>query len=414
MIISIFSGCAAFRRICLVLAIQSFCSWMLVAALPIIVAARFGAGAELIGSLALRLLPRILFAPLAAALIRKAGPRVPVLCAIAGVATAIPAVTLAPNAVTVQAIILLIGLADTVIAPGLLTLRSASVPPGRNMEANTAFQAIDRFAKIFGPPAAGLAAAMASISATLLVLALGHLIAATLLVPRPPGSSDPREPTVSPTRNTWREAFAIMRGNPLLWALLIPAFGYMVSLGALQPFLLWLNRDQFHLGPEMWTMLLGAQGAGALLGVFVSNCIAKTLIDTRTLLLAYLFASLLEGISTFMLIFAPSHGAAMALLIVGGVPEMIAFATYFTLVQRCLCLERQVLFYALSLPLMDLGLMIGVLSGAMHASGPMTLGQFWLFACACTVLPVLPFLKWRKRAGRHRAAAQDQKHQRQP
>lgn len=43
----------------------------LVAALPLLVTERFGIGAELVGSLALRLAPRILFAPVAANLIRR-------------------------------------------------------------------------------------------------------------------------------------------------------------------------------------------------------------------------------------------------------------------------------------------------------------------------------------------------------
>lgn len=406
-------GSAAFRRISLVLVVHSFGSWMLVAALPLIVAARFGAGAELIGSLVLRLLPRLLFAPLATALIRSTGPRIPVLCAIAGIAAAIPGLALAPDAMTFQAIVILIGLADTVIAPGLLALRAASVPPGRNMEANTAFQAIDRFAKIFGPPATGIAAAATSISTTLFALTLAHVVAASLLL-RHAGNQPPRAPSVSGTLNFRQEAIAIMRDNPLLWALLLPALGYMVSLGALQPFLFWLNRDQFHLGPEMWTVLLGAQGLGALLGALVSNRLARALNDMGTLLIAYLVASLLEGISTFALIFAPNHGTAMALLIIGGMPEMVAFAAYFTLVQRCLSLERQTVFYALTLPLMDLSLAIGVLSGAMHTSGFMSLGQFWLFASACTVLPVLPFLGWRGRIVDRQMAAPSQKDQRRP
>ncbi|WDZ76197.1 MFS transporter [Ensifer adhaerens] len=389
-------GAAAFRRISLVLVVHSFGSWMLVAALPLIVAARFGAGAELVGSLALRLLPRILFAPLAAALLRRTGPHIPVRCAIAGIAVAIPGLALAPDAITLQAIVFLIGLADTVITPGLLTLRAASVPPARNMEANTAFQAIDRFAKIFGPPATGLAAAATSISATLFALALGHIVAAALLL-RHAGNRQPCAPSVSNAPNFRQEVITILRDNPLLWALLLPALGYMVSLGALQPFLFWLNRDQFHLGPEMWTVLLGAQGLGALIGALVSSRLARVLTETRALLLAYLAASLLEGISTFALIFAPDHGTATALLIVGGIPEMVAFAAYFTLVQRCLSLERQTVFYALTLPLMDLCLAAGVLSGAICTSGLMSLGQFWLFASACAVLPVLPFLGWRGR-----------------
>ncbi|HEV7307727.1 MFS transporter [Ensifer sp.] len=395
MTVSSLWGCATFRRVSLVLAVDSFSSWMLVAAIPLVVATRFGAGAELVGSLALRLLPGILLAPFVASLLQRVGPRLPILCAFSATALAIPGLAFAPDTLTLQAIVVVIGVADAVVTPGLLALRSAVVPAGRNMEANTAFQAIDRFAKILGPPAAGLLIASTSMPVTLLALAFAQLAAAFLLMFEPAGMPKQRKPAPSGGPTFAREVVAILRETPLLRALLLPAFGYMVSLGALQPFLIWLNRDQFHQGPEMWTLLLGAQGAGALIGAFVSHRLAGALTQTQSLLRAYLVASLLEGLSTFALIFAPNHLVASGLLIVGGIPEMIAFATYFTLVQRLLPLERQTMLYALTLPLMDVFLIVGILSGALHASGLMTLSQFWLFASACAVLPVLPFLRWR-------------------
>lgn len=388
-------GDAAFRRISLVLTVDSFCSWMLVAALPLVVATRFGAGAELVGSLALRLLPSLLLAPIVAALLRRSGPRLPVLCSLLLTAVAIPGLSFAPDAMTVQMTVLVIGAADAVITPGLLMLRAAVVPAGRNMEANTAFQAIDRFGKIFGPPAAGLAAASTSIEATLAALALAQIAAALLLVLQPRDRQVQENAAPSHASGFGREILAMFRENPVLWALLLPAFGYMISLGALQPFLFWLNRDQFHLGSEMWTLLLAAQGAGALIGAIVSHRLAGALTSTQALLRAYLISSLLEGLSTFALIFAPNYLVASALLIVGGIPEMIAFATYFTLVQRCLPLKRQAVFYAVSLPLMDACLIAGIVSGGLYTSDLVTLGQFWLFASACAVLPVLPFLAWR-------------------
>lgn len=386
-------GDAAFRRISLVLTVDSFCSWMLVAALPLVVATRFGAGVELVGSLALRLVPSLLLAPIVASLLRRSGPRLPVLCCLSVTAIAIPGLAFAPDA-TLQMIVLVIGAADAVITPGLLMLRAAVVPAGRNIEANTAFQAIDRFAKIFGPPAAGLAAASTSIMTTLLALALAQIGAALLLGLQP--RDKPVQENAAPSHASafGRETIAMFRENPVLWALLLPAFGYMVSFGALQPFLFWLNRDQFHLGPEMWTLLLAAQGAGALIGAVVSHRLARALTSTQALLRAYLLSSLLEGLSTFALIFAPNSLVASGLLIVGGIPEMIAFATYFTLLQRCLSLERQAVFYAVSLPLMDACLIAGIVSGAFYTSNLVTLGQFWLFASACAVLPVLPFLAW--------------------
>lgn len=390
-------GSAVFRRISLVLIVHSFCSWTLVAALPLVVAARFGAGTELIGSLALRLLPRILFAPIAATLLRRIGPHLPALVALTGIAAAIPGLAFAHELVTLQAIVFLIGLADTVVTPSLLTLRAAAIPGSRNMQANAAFQSIDRFAKIFGPPMAGLMVATTSLQALLFALALGHAVVAILLAFHRDSGKQSQKATTKPPPPFGTEAIATLRENPLLFALVVPALGYMISLGALQPFLFRLNRDQFHLGPEMWTVLLAAQGAGALLGAWVANRLAKVLVGTHALLLGYLVASLLEAATTFALILAPNHATATVLLIIGGIPEMVAFAAYFTLVQRCLGLERQAVFYALTLPAMDLCLAIGVLSAAMHSSGLMTLGQFWLFASACALLPVLPFLGRRRR-----------------
>lgn len=369
---------------------------MLVAALPLLVAQRFGTGAELVGSLALRLAPRILFAPVAAGLIRRFGPRLPVCAGLIVTALCLFALAAIERAGTLQVVVLAIGLADTLVVSGLLALRAAAVPAGRNIEANTTFQTIDRLAKIFGPPAAGLLLTVTSAPAAFLALASGHLVAAIVLGHGvgEPGQTRPR-PGPATKSGLLRETAATMRENPLLWALVLPALGYMISLGALQPFLFWLNHDQFGLGAAMWTMLLAAQGTGAVIGALVSTRLAKTLVDAQSLLTAYLVASLLEGVTTLALVFAPTHTLATVMLIIGGIPEMVAFAAYFTLIQQRLSLERQAIFYALSLPLMDLFMVAGVLTGTLHSGGWMTLRQFWFVASAGAILPVLPFLAWR-------------------
>lgn len=388
----------AFRRVGFALAFYSFCSWMLVAALPLLVAQRFGTGAELVGSLALRLAPRILFAPVAAGLIRRAGPHTAVSTGLIVTALCLFVVAAFEHAGTLQIMVLIMGLADTVVVPGLLALRAAVVPAGRNMEANTAFQTIDRLAKIFGPPAAGLVLTIASPALAFPALAIGHLLAAIALGWGNVAAGQKRlAPDPAHTTGLFRVAAATLRENPILLALVLPALGYMISLGALQPFLFWLNHDQFGLGPSMWTALLAAQGAGAVLGALVSSRLARTLIGTPSLLTAYLVASLLEGVTTLALVFAPSHALAAAMLIVGGIPEMVAFAAYFTIIQQRLSLERQAVFYALSLPLMDLFMVAGVLTGILHSAGWMTLQQFWFVASAGAILPVLPFLVWRPR-----------------
>ncbi|OCP38216.1 MFS transporter [Ensifer sp. LC163] len=387
---------AVFRRVGFALTFYSFCSWMLVAALPLLVAQRFGAGTELVDSLALRLAPRILFAPVAAGLIRRFGPRFPVCAGLIVTALCLIALAVVEHAGALQIVVLAIGLADTIVVPGLLALRAATTPVGRNMEANTTFQTIDRLAKILGPPAAGLMLTITSPALAFPALAGGHLVAAIALCRGIVASWQMSlEPELAARSGLLREATATMRENPMLWALVLPALGYMISLGALQPFLFWLNHDQFGLGPAMWTVLLAAQGTGAVIGALVSNRLAKTLVDAQSLLTAYLVASLLEGVTTLALVVAPNHALATAMLIIGGIPEMVAFAAYFTLIQQRLSLARQAVFYALSLPLMDLFMVVGVLAGTLYSDGWMTLRQFWFIAGASAILPVLPFLAWR-------------------
>ncbi len=384
---------AAFRRVGFALTLYSFCSWMLVAALPLLVAQRFGTGAELVGSLALRLAPRILFAPVAAALIRSAGPLAPVCAGLVVTALCLVVLSSVAHAGALQVVVLAIGLADTIVVPGLLALRSTVVPVGRNMEANTAFQAIDRLAKIFGPPAAGLIVTAIAPAFAFAALALGHLLAAIVLFTGIAAAGQMRaEPPIAAKAGLFREAMAMMRESPVLSVLVLPALGYMISLGALQPFLFWLNHDQFGLDASMWTTLIAAQGAGAVLGAWIASRLARKLISEGSLLTAYLVASLLEGITTLALVFAPTHTLASIMLVLGGIPEMVAFAAYFTIIQQRLTLERQAIFYALSLPLMDLFMVAGVLTGMLYGSGWMTLRQFWFLASTAAILPVLPFL----------------------
>ena len=376
---------------------------MLVTAIPLLVAQRFGAGPELVGSMALRLLPQIVLSPLAATLIRKVGARN---CAVAGGAiTAVASVGLvfAQAAWTFHAMVLVIGLADTLTSPALLVLRASVVPPGGNMAANTAFQAIDRAAKIFAPPIAAVLFVAIGMAPTLFALSIGHAAAGVLLfmTARQVVAESDEEDAASPF---FRDALGMMRAAPVLWALVLPAFGYMITVGALQPFLFWLNQDRFHNGPSMWAVLIAAQGVGTLLGAIMANWIGRRSGEMGLLLTVYLVASLLEGLTTLALAYMPSHGWAVVMLIVGGVPEMVAFAAYFTIVQLRLSIARQALFYALTLPLMDAFGLVGIMAGTAYTSGFVTLQQFWIGAAACAILPVLPFFLLRPASDGRRKA----------
>lgn len=164
------------------------------------------------------------------------------------------------------------------------------------MEANTVFQAIDRGAKIFGPPIAGGLIPAAGMHGTFFIIATGLLVALLLLAFSLGRISGEGKVLRQEETNTFGADLLAMLNDRVLWALVIPALGYMIAVGALTPFLFWLNQDQFRLAPEQWTLLLAAQGVGALLGAVLASFLGKRLHSLQALLLAYFLASLLEAL----------------------------------------------------------------------------------------------------------------------
>ena len=90
----------------------------------------------------------------------------------------------------------------------------------------------------------------------------------------------------------------------------------------------------------------------------------------------------------------------MVLLILGGIPEMLAYATYFTLVQERLPFERQVVFYSMQQPLLDVAFVLGVAAAELHAAGAIALTAYWAMLSLFSTLPVLPLLAAHVCAGR--------------
>src|SRR5882762_10503649 len=63
----------SFRSLWLAILLANLGSWSVLAALPILVADRYGAGAALVVSLGWRILPKIALAPVSGALLRRVG-----------------------------------------------------------------------------------------------------------------------------------------------------------------------------------------------------------------------------------------------------------------------------------------------------------------------------------------------------
>jgi MFS family permease len=391
----------SFRSFWLALVCYNFGNWCVVATLPILVAVRFGAGTELVISLGMRILPRIALAPLAGVVLRRAGAaRVAGSAMVAmGVLTAM--LPWCATFVLLQAVILAIGVLDVFVGPALLTLRSPVTPRGAEMASNTLFFSADRLAKFAGPAIGGLAVTAGFKIPYLAIAGLTILAAIPIARIRLPATADR---TTAASGNhilaVFREFRDMLRDDAILVAILVCAVPYMVTLGGMRPFLFWANAEWFGATDAAWTMLLTAQGVGAVAGALVSGVFSRSLLRAMSVYELLLVTSLMEGVLHIALLFAASTTQAMVLLLLSGIPEMLAYATYFTLVQERLPHERQGVFYSIQQALLDGAFVLGVAAAELHAGGVLTLTGYWATLSLFSTLPVLPLLAAHLRAGR--------------
>src|SRR6185437_16701517 len=184
---------------------------------------RFGMGTELVVSLGVRILPRIILAPLAGAVLRRAG-----VARVAGFAMAAMGILTAllpwcGRFVELQAVILLIGILDVFIAPALLTLRSPVTPPGFEIASNTLFFSADRIAKFAGPAIGGVAITT-GFAATYLAVAAVTVLAALPIARIRGGAATadvPSRVSGGHILTVLRDFCGMLRGDPVLAALLM-------------------------------------------------------------------------------------------------------------------------------------------------------------------------------------------------
>jgi Major Facilitator Superfamily len=399
-----------FRRFWLALLSDGLGTWCVIATLPILVAERFGAGSELVISLGLRIAPRILLAPASGAVLRRYGAR-----RVAVVATGATGVltTLLPwchDFVVLQAAILALGTMDVCVNPALLALRTPVTPHGLEVTGNSLFFSADRLAKLAGPALAGLAIT-AGFTIAYLCFGIALLLSAGIIQLLPASTladdADMRPPAndTEPLQGmgmlaVLRDFAAMLRHDPVLIALLLCAVPYMVTFGGMRPFLFWANAEWFGASNDTWTVLLTAQGVGGIVGVLLSGFFSRAMLRAMSVYELMLLASLLEGLSHVALLFATGTTSAVVMLILGGIPEMLGYATWFACIQDRLRPDRQALFYSMQQPLLDSAFALGVASAGLHAQGLMTLSAYWAVLSLFSTLPVVALMATHLRAGR--------------
>ena len=326
-----------FRALWLALLCNNLGNWCVIAALPILVAERFGAGMILVISLGLRIVPKIVLAPVAGGLLRRFGAARTAGTAILTIAALTAILPWCHNPILLQAVIGTTGTLDLFVLPGLFSLRGPVTPPDLEMASNTLCTMADRAGKVMGPALGGLALAAGFIPA---FAGFAVLIAASAIpvfrLAVPPEAPAARGPAGSLTE-FWR----IVRTDRQIAGLLIAGLAYMIMLGGLRPFLFWANRDWFGASDTAWTGLLVTQGAGALASaVFLSRLLSG--MSAYTLTLA---AGILEGAIHLALLFAQTVTQAIVILAVAGIPEIVSTSAWFTALLYRLAPGQQAQFF---------------------------------------------------------------------
>jgi hypothetical protein len=389
----------AFRGFCVALVCYDLGTWCVIAALPVLIAERFDSAGALVIGLGIRILPRIVLAPLAGVVLRRMrADRV----AFWGMGASGLLTALLPwcaKFVTLQLVIVTIGILDVFVMPALLTLRTPVTPRGLELASNTLFFSTDRLAKFAGPAIGGLMVTIDPAAAFAGFAALMILAAVALACIPAHDCTEPDEATSAKT-GVLHDFAAMLRADPVLVGLLICAVPYMVTFGGTRPFLFWANTEWFGASDRAWTLLLAAQGVGAIVGSLVSGVSGRALQRAMSSYELMLVTSLFEGLLHVALLFATDSTTAVLILILGGIPETLAYASYFTCVQERLPAHRQAVFYALQQPLLDVANLLGVTSAELHAQGALALGTWWALLSLFSTMPVLWLLGQHLRAGR--------------
>ena len=390
-----------FRALWFALLCANLGSWGAIAALPILVAERYGAGSALVLSLSWRILPKIVLAPVSGMLLRRFGaPRVACLALLieAMLTAALPA---CGDFVTLQADIAGIGALDVFVMPSLLSLRGSVTPRGLELASNSLCAIADRIGKAIGPPVGGLAVTFGFVPAFLgFAIAIGIAAVPVAGLPRPLSEVPSRDwSLVTLPAEFWN----MLRGDRVLVGLLVCAVSYMVMIGGLRPFLFWANRDWFGATDTAWTGLMAAQGVGAVIGALATGTFNRALLRRASAYTLTMVTQIIEGSFHVLLVLCPEGSmgtwVAMAVLALAGISETISTATWFTALQQSLSPDRQGLFFAFTSPLWDIAYVVGVLSAGLHASAMLDLAPWWMIVCLTATLPILPLLIWDARRG---------------
>lgn len=361
---------------------------MMFIALPLLMVERYGLGVETGVVLALALLPQLLFAGLVSAAIHRFDARrVAIVSALASAAV----VVLFPLSMTVLEVGVLAFVTGSTFlfgVPARMALRPRVMLAGSEVRGNSLIVGGERLAMTLGPAlGASLVAfggirdiffadAIALVGGGMLLLGIagveGYDPAAFDAAPAEVGAWSHRL-FVAPVTE-FRE---MLRGEPLVTALTVTAFGYVIAVGAGR--LLLVDRAKAVFGANSSLgYLVAAMAAGGVTGAIIAGHLGA-LRQGRL----YVAGNICEAACWPVAALAQGKVVVLAAMFVAGVFESIATVVYFAEVQTRLSAVAVGNYYALLIPLTQMCAMLGVIGGSalLALGGALPLG----IAMACLI-----------------------------
>jgi MFS family permease len=381
-------------------AIYSSANWMSIGLIPLMISKFFGHEDEFILALFIRLLPKLLLGKFIARLLCKKNPiLILISCALF---LAIINITLPflYNYLFFLVFLFLIGIIDICVIPTLLLVRSILIHENQRIIENIYYQFIARTSKILGPFFGLVVLYFYEIEVCFFLISVLFIIFCFLArflnislfyISKNQNYKETEEKNPTISFRFYKFTSTIFSNTSILHLLVIPAIGYQLMLGALNPFLFWSNIETFGNVDKKWMYLIVAQGIGTLIGTLIALYVQKSFFFKQKILNIYLYVSFIEGLLYLTLAWVSEFRLALIILVISGIPEIIATVIYYTIIQKSILRSDEQAFYTFSVMLLDTSYCIGVCLGEVYILGLFTLKNYWFLVTSFAILPVIPF-----------------------
>ncbi|MER7582340.1 MFS transporter [Kitasatospora sp. NPDC097691] len=386
-------------------------------ALPLLLVQDYGFSVAVGLTLALQVVPSVLFGPIAGSMIDRFEPRRLAVVSAVGSGLLVAVIPFADALWQLQVLGVAVGIANMIEGPVRLVLRSSVIEEGDELRGNGLIVTAERVPSVLGPLLVALVFALGEVRVVFFVGALLGLLAGALMyfVPGPgaqpdaqPGAdpdaraganpdaapeSDPERPTG--WRALAREAYvdntrSLLRTigkDRFMRGLTLTAFTYVCAVSVGRFALIQLGAVEFHAVPGFYGYLAGAMALGGVVGGLVAGRLTRFRNGSL-----YIAGNILEAVAWIAVATTGSTVLALLMMCAAGVLESIATTVFFAEAQTRVPEEVAGYYYAALIPLTEAFGFAGAGLGAAVAAWSGSAAA--VCAAALIAVPVLLTARW--------------------